>query len=429
MADKPKRFSVRARVFFAFAIVGLLGVGVFGWAATAQLSGAVIASGSVIVERKAEVAHRDGGIVAEILVENGDRVAAGQVLIRLDATQIQARLGEIRAELIGLLAKSARLEAVAQDLPEIRFPEALAEYGPVAERVMTQERRLFELQRDASANRSEQLALQIAQLEERMVGLEAQRVSIREQLRLIRLEHEQVRGLYEDGLATVDRVLALERERTRLGGSLEEIGAQITAAGVRVSELRVQIASGDQTDRLEAWREYRELAARVAVLQEQEAEALDRLARAELVAPEAGSVHELKVNNVGAVVTPAETVLWIVPDEGFSIEGRVRPTDGDRVVVGREATLRFTGADTTTTPEITGAVVHVSADVSEDERTGEPYFVARIDVTTEDWAALDAEMRRPGIPVEVFISTGERTALSYFVKPIEDHFERAFRED
>lgn len=429
MAQKPKTFSVRVRIFFTIAVIGFLGFAFFGWAATAKLSGAVIASGSVIVERKAEVAHRDGGIVAEIFVENGDVVEAGQVLLRLDSSQIETRLAEIRAELIGILGKSARLEAVAQERSAIVFPPELATYGPDAERVMEQERKLFQLAIDASENRREQLTLQVAQLEERVAGLQAQQTAITEQLRLIRLELEQVRRLYRDGLATFDRVLALEREETRLNGAIEEVGTQITAAAARISEVQVEIASVGQNDRLTAWTEYRADAARIAVLKEQEAEALDQLERATLIAPEAGSVHELQVNNRGAVITPAETVLWIVPDEGFTIEGRVLPTDGDRVVIGREATLRFTSANSQTTPEVPGTVEHLSPDVSTDERTGETYYVARIQISAEDWAALDSQSRRPGIPVEVFISTGERTALSYFVRPIVDHFERAFRED
>lgn len=433
MSEKSTKnpYGIRRHVLLAAWTIGLLGAGIGGWAATAELTGAVIAPGSVVVDKHAKrLQHRDGGIVAKIHVENGDYVEAGQVLIEIDETQIRAELGVLQAELTELTARTARLSAVIEGESELEFPAGFAESGPLAADAAAAEQRLFDDAIHHMDRQREQLELQISQLQEEISGLEAQREAKESQRDIIHKELSEVESLFEKQLTSVTRVYALQRESERLNGEHGSLVAQIARSKGKVSEIRLQILAIDQTSRLEAQREMRTGQARMAELREREIAAQDRLTRCRMLAPQAGMVHELTVNTIGGVITEAETVLSIVPsDEDLTIEARVAPVDVDQVFIGREARLRFSAFNQRTTPEVRAKVKHVSADVSIDQNTSQSYYLAKLQLDDEALAELQGLELMPGMPVEVFIETGSRTALSYIVKPVTDQFERAFRGD
>ena len=427
---RSSQFFVRWHVFLSALIaIGLVG-GVFSWSAAAKLSSAVIAQGTVIVGSKPkQVAHMDGGVVRAIHVEEGDFVAEGDILIELDQTQTKAELGVIEAELLELTARAARLAAVADGDAEVAFPDGFEERSIEAADIAAAERKLFRSIRSHADSVRRQLVLQVEQLETEIEGLTGQLDAKVRQGEFVTLELEQARTLYEDRLARVDRVYALEREAARMEGDIRGVEADIARARGRISEIEVEISTMDRSARLDARREMRAAEARMTELEERRVAAKDRLDRSVIRAPVAGYVHELSVNTIGGVVTAAETILALVPHgDALRIEARIAPSDGDQVAVGGEANLRFSAFDQQHSPELTGRIAVMSADISNDAATGQQYYVALIELDDRMLVELGDFEVTPGMPVEVFVATGERTALSYIVKPIADHFERAWRE-
>ncbi len=427
---EAKAFSIRSHVVFATFVMSMLGFGVGGWAATANLAGAVIAPGTFVVERNVKkVQHSYGGIVSEIAVRNGDRVKAGDTLLRLDATQIRAELGVITSQLTELEARRIRLAAERDNLAAMPAIRSTMDGKPEFKASLEGEIRLFEDNKRSRESQKQQLLLRIDQLKEEIVGLSAQRDAKAGELGLIRRELEQVTLLHKKGLTPVTRVYAMEREEKRLSGEHGGLVAQIARANGQISEIHVQIIMLDENARVQAQRELRSIEAKLSELVEREVAANDKLSRVEIKAPQTGTVHELSAHTIGGVITAAEQVMLIVPEEDdLTIQAHISPTDVDQVLVGREAKLRLSAFNQQTTPELSGHVVHVSADVTVDPKSGHSYYVARV--------AMDEKSRRtigdlklvPGMPVEVFMSTGERTALSYLVKPFTDQIQRAFRE-
>lgn len=423
-------FSIVAQVTFASVVMFVLVFGFGGWAALANLSGAVIAPGSFVVERNVKkVQHSYGGIVSEINVRNGDKVTSGQVLLKLDPTQIKAELGVIRSQITDLTARAARLAAERDDLPEMILPEAFLAEGPEAQAAATGEARLFTVNRKTRQSQKEQLALRIEQLREEIIGLSAQRDAKLGELAIIKKELAQIRSLHDQRLTSITRVYAMEREETRLNGEHGGLVAQIARATGQISEINVQILTIEESARAEAQRELRTVDSRRSELAEREIAAKDRLNRIDIRAPQSGVVHELAVHTIGGVITAAEAILLIVPEEeDLLVEARFSPTEIDQVMVGRPATLRLSAFNQQQTPELDAIVTNVSADVMTDPKTGFSHYVARLAMTEKARRSIGDLKLVPGMPVEVFMSTGERTALSYLVKPFSDQMERAFRE-
>ncbi len=423
----PASFSIRRHVIFAVSVILFLVLGVGGWAATANLTGAVIASGTFVVERNVKkVQHSYGGIVAKINVKNGDVVEAGDVLIRLDDTQISAEIGIIRSQLTELRARSARLEAERENRASLIMPAGFEATSAHAAAVAAGEIRLFEQNLRTRENQKQQLRLRIEQLEEEITGLSLQRKSKSGEIEIIQRELEQVRMLHEKQLTPVSRVYAMERDEMRLTGERGNLVAQIARAKGQISEIQVQILAVDETARTQAQRELRSAESRLA---EREIATTDKLNRIDLRAPQSGVVHELAVHTVGGVITAAEQVMLIVPgDDDLTIQARIAPADVDQVVVGRPAKLRLSAFNQQTTPELSGRVTQVAADITIDAKTGQNYYVVRLEMDDKDRKTVDSLKLVPGMPVEVFMSTGGRTALSYLAKPITDQMSRAFRE-
>lgn len=423
-------FSIKRHVWFGAAIMSLLAMVVGGWSATAQLTGAIIASGTVVVERHVKkVQHNTGGIVATINVKNGDLVKQGQILIGLDETQLRAEIGIVDSQMAELTARVARLTAERDGRSRISFPNEIYQMSANAKKIMSGETRLFEANRTNQSRQKAQLELQVEQLKQEIAGIKAQREGKRGQLDIIARELKQVRRLYKKKLTAVGRVYSMEREAKRLSGEHGGLVAQIARARGKISEVELQILSIDQQRRAESQKELRAIEARMAELKERHAVVKDRLARCKLRAPLSGVVHELAVHTIGGVIVAAEPVMLIVPKgETLAVDVKFSPVDIDQIVPGRKARLRFSAFDQKTTPEINGEVVRVSADVSIDAATGQQYYLGRVELGEKARDELSSVKLVPGMPAEVFIETRTRTALSYFLKPLADPFARALRE-
>jgi HlyD family secretion protein len=415
------------RMVFGLALIGMLGVSFGVWAATTPIAGAVIASGLVVVEGNIKkVQHPTGGIVGEILVKNGDRVAAGDVVLKLDETQARANLGIIVSQLVQLVGRKARLEAERDQAGAVTFPANFLTGSEDAAAVAEGEMRLFDVRQLSKKGQVAQYRERIGQLHQEIKGLTAQMEAKEVEVALMTEELERVDQMRKKELLPTTRLLTAQRDHTRLKGEWGQLIAQSARAHGQISEIELQIIGLDQTMQTEASKELREIEGRMAELAERRIGAEDQLKRVILRAPLAGVVHELSVHTVGGVIAAGEAVMSIVPDlEALTIEVRIATADIEQVSVGQETSLRFPAFNQRTTPELRGVVSRVAADLSKEAQTNTVFYVARVRLVDED---KDKLKLMPGMPVEVFIATGARTALSYLVKPVSDQLNRAFRE-
>jgi len=426
------RRSMRRHLVSAIVVTSILIVGVAGWGATAVISGAVIASGSLVVDSNVKkVQHLTGGIVGELRVRDGDRVRAGDIVVRLDETVTRANLAIITKGLDELMARKARLESERDGLDTIVFPaQLLAGAGdPDRAAAMDSERKLFNLRRTARNGQKAQLQERIAQLQEEIVGLTAQQTSKIREIALIERELAGVRELWKQNLVQLTRLTALEREAARLDGEHGQLIAAAAQARGKIAETSLQILQIDQDIASDVAKELREVDGKIGEFIERKVAAEDQLKRIDIRAPQDGTVFQLAVHTVGGVITAGDPIMLIVPEaDNLSVEVRVNPQDIDRLQPNQKAILRFTAFNVRTTPEIEGTVTRISADTSTDQRTGQSYYTIRIAMAADQLERLGDVKLLPGMPVEAFVQTGDRTMFSYLMKPLHDQFVRAFRE-
>jgi HlyD family secretion protein len=428
--------SMHRHALAGLAICLLLIGGFGGWAATAELAGAVIAPGRVVVETDVKkVQHPSGGVVGELRIRDGDRVKAGDTLIRLDETVTRANLAIITKSLTEHEGRQGRLEAERDDADAIVFPEEIlkrAKNEPEIAKLVQGEKRLFEARRKTRAGQKAQLSERKAQLRQEIEGLEAQRRAKVEQLGYIRNELNGVEELYRKSLVPLTRLAALQRESARLEGERGQIIASMAQAKGKIAETELQIIQVDQEQRAEVLKELREIEGKLGELTERKVAAEDQLSRIDIRSPQDGAVHQLAVHTIGGVVTAGETLMLIVPQaDALTIEAHVAPRDIDQVSVGQPTLVRFSAFNQRTTPELSGTVTRVGADLTKDEKTqgAEAYYTIRIALAEGERDRVPGLKLVPGMPAEVHIQTGERTALSYLLKPLTDQFARALREE
>lgn len=429
--DDDNAFPVGARVFAGLTLGMLLFAGAGGWAATTRLTGAVIASGVVTVDENLKaIQHRDGGIVSEIAVKEGDFVNRGQILLRLDDAQTRAELSIVRTQLVELTARQARLLAERDNLDRIEFSQELSVKRDEFPSIFFGENRLFEGNHNNRKSQKQQLELGISQLDEEIRGLTSQSNSKADEINLVKVEHDKIKGLTDKRLMETSRKYVIDREMAKLLGEQGEIQANIARARARMSEIQLQIIAIDETARTEAQRELSVIEPKLSELLERRVAIEDRLARTDIRAPLSGTVNDLSIHTIGGVITPAEKLVTLVPaDAPLKIQAKLSPTDIDQVFLGQPAKLRFSAFNQRATPELHGKVAYVSAATSSDPSTGQTYYLADIVVPSDEQAKLGDNKLIPGMPVEVFVSTQERTAISFLAKPLTDQFNRAFREE
>jgi HlyD family secretion protein len=429
---RTARSSIRRHVVVGSVVVAILAVGLGGWASTAEIAGALIAPGFVVVDSNVKkVQHPTGGVVGEVRVRDGDRVKAGDTLVRLDETVTRANLAIVQKGLIELYARKARLAAERDGVDTVGTPKELADKTGDADvqEELASERKLFELRRTARLGQKQQLRQRIAQLQEEIRGLGAQQDAKTRETELIEQELGGMRELWKKNLIPLDKLTALERETARLQGERGQLVASAAQAKGKIAETELQVLQIDQDLSSDVAKELRETDGKIGEYVERKVAAEDQLKRTDIRAPQDGVVFQSTANTVGGVVAAGDPIMLIVPEtDTLLVEAKVDPKDIDKVQFGQPVLLRFSAFDIRTTPEINGTVARVAADTSADQRTGQTYYVVRIAMTPDEIARLGNVRLTPGMPVEAFIQTGQRTMLSYLIKPLHDQFMRAFRE-
>lgn len=416
--------------------VGLLAlVGGFGtWASLAQISGAIVASGRIEVDRNRQVVqHQTGGTVAQILVDEGDAVRAGDVLLRLDDVQMRSQLAIAEGQLYELMARRGRLEAERDAVAQITYDAELIAAGASnsdLQELMDGQSNLFHARRASVAQEIDQLGKRAGQIASQIVGIKAQETSLAQQLTLIQQELTSQQTLLDKGLAQAGAVLTLQREAARLNGSLGELAASKAQAEGRITEIDIERLKLGTGTREEAITRLRDLRYRELELIEQRSALRSEIDRLAIRAPVSGVIYGLQVRTPRSVIRAAEPVMYLVPqDRPLVIVARVALIHIDQIIAGQDVHLRLSALDQRTTPELFGKVVQISADAFEDDASGQSYYRAEITLNPGELDKLaPGTVLIPGMPVETYIKTSDRTPLAYLIKPLADYFARAFRE-
>lgn len=424
--------SIGRHIRLGLAVVVVLLGGMSSWAVATKLAGAVIAPGTLVVENNVKkVQHPTGGVVKELRVKDGDKVAAGDLLILLDGTQARANLDIILGSLDELAARKARLEAESEGADEVTFAPELTTrvQEPELMKILSGEQKLFGLRKAERTGQKGLLAERIAQLGKEVEGLTGQAAAKEREITLVAKELDGTRQLYKQGLMTLSRLTDLERTSARLDGERAQLVAATAETRGKIAEIELEIIQIDQKLRSEVGSQLADLRTKLSEFEERKTAARDQLDRLAITAPQSGTVHELTVHTIGGVVRAADSLMLIVPSAtALAVDAKIAPREIDRVHAGQKVALRFSTFNQRMTPEIEGELVRVSADVVEDERTGLSYYTARIDIPADQLNRLGMVKLMPGMPVEAFIATEERTVLSYLMKPLSDQVEHVFRQ-
>lgn len=432
---KPRGSGITAFVVLGLMVVVCFFGGAAYWATISKLDGAVVAPASFVVEgNRKTVEHLDGGIVRSIAVKNGDLVEAGQTLLELDSTDLGVDLDVIKGQLKDLMVRRARLTAqlngndsfdASDVVGSLTVPMAQSEWTVA----FTTQKLLFDVERRSRRAEKALMDQQVSNLQDQVQGLQAQRASNARQLEITRQELANLQKLLDKGLVAAPRVNGLRVEVERLNGVDASLGTQETQARNQINELRLA-AIGTQTLRDEsASNELAQIEASLATLAPQFLGATERLKRVAITAPVSGRVVEMTVFTSGGVVRPGAPILDIVPmDQPLVVEARVNTTDIEKLYVGQSSRVRLSAFDQGDVPEANGRIIDISADSLEDERTGDFYYIARVRLDTEQTEQIAELELVPGMPADLFVNTGERTALSYLAQPLSERLARTFIE-
>lgn len=411
--------------------VGLLG-GLAAWGMTAELAGAVLAEGTVVVDGNVKkVQHQAGGIVGQILVKDGDRANVGDLLVRLDDTVTRANLAVITKQLDEISMRQARLKAERDGADAVTVPAALAsrQNEPDVSEIIAGEQSLFRSRRQARTSQAAQLRERIDQLREEIAGLTGQHAAKTTEGELVKQELVGLEQLEKQRLISTNRITVPRREAARLQGDRSQLAANIAQARGKIAETELQLVQWDNDFRTEVVKELRELQAKEGEYAERRIAAEDQLKRIDIRSPHRGVVHQMTVHTVGGVINPSEAIMLIVPEnDRLVIEAKIAPKDIEQVHIGQTAFIRLTAYNQRTTPELNASVARIAADLTRDAQTGFAYYVVRLAIGDEELARAGATNLLAGMPVEVQIKTSERTALSYLIKPLHDQIMKAFRE-
>jgi HlyD family secretion protein len=424
--------SLARHIAAGLALAALLVAGVGAWATWTRISGAVVAPGTLVVSSSLKkVQHPVGGVVGELRVKDGDRVKAGDILVRLDETVTRANLAIVDKTLVEQTSRKARLLAEQDGLAAISFSPDLA--GRISEPdvrdVMLGEMRLLRVRLTSREGQKSQLRERIAQTDEQIRGLQEQVAAKDREIDLLTQQLSGLEDLWSKRMIEFSKLVAVRRDAARIAGERGALVSAIAQARGKIAETEIQVLQIDQDLRTEVGKELADVRSKVAEYIERKVTAVDQLARIDIRAPQSGVVHELSVHTVGGVISAGEPIMMIVPEaDALEVETRVNPQDIDQVHFGQKTVLRFPAFNQRTTPEIDGAVSYVSADLSTDQHSGATFYKARVAIPADGISRLGDVHLVPGMPVESFVQTTERTVISYLTKPLMDQVNRAFRE-
>ena len=431
-ANKTVRDSIRFHLFLGLGIVAFLAVGLGGWASTVLISGALIAPGQIVVESNVKkVQHPTGGVIGELRARDGDAVKAGDIVVRLDDTVTKANLAIVTKNLDAALARAARLEAEQRGNDKIKFPPQLTDRAsdPDVAAIVASESKLFDVRVNGRTGQKAQLHERITQLNEEIAGLTAQETAKQQEIDLVQKELAGVKQLYDQHLVQLSRLTTLQRDAARLNGERAQYVAARAQAKGKITETELQIIQVDKDALSEVSKDLRETNDKLGEFVERKITAEDQLRRVDIRAPQDGMVEQSTVHTVGGVITAGDTIMLIVPQtDDLQVEAKVNPQDIDKLQIGQKTLLRLSAFNQRTTPELNGVVSRVSPDVTTDQRTGQSYYTIRVSMPPEEIARLGEVKLIPGMPVEAFVQTGDRTVISYLMKPLSDQLMRAFRE-
>jgi HlyD family secretion protein len=424
--------SIRLHLIIGLAVVMVLAGGLGGWASTQEISGALIAPGQIVVESNVKkVQHPTGGVVGELRAHDGDVVKAGDIVVRLDDTVTKANLAIVTKNLDAALARAARLEAEQRGLDRIGFsPQLTARAGdPDVVSVMASEGKLFDVRVNGRVGQKAQLRERITQLNEEIAGLTAQAAAKDQEIALVEKELAGVKQLYDQHLVQISRLTTLQRDAARLNGERAQYVASRAQAKGKITETELQIIQVDKDMVSEVSKDLRETNDKIGEFVERKVTAEDQLRRVDIRSPQNGVVVQSTVHTVGGVITAGDAIMLIVPQsDDLQVEAKVNPQDIDKLQIGQKTLLRLSAFNQRTTPELNGVVTRVSADVTTDQRSGQSYYTIRVSMPAAEIARLGDAKLIPGMPVEAFVQTGDRTMMSYLMKPLSDQLMRAFRE-
>lgn len=427
------RSSAKGSMIVGFLTLFVLLGGFCLWAWDSRIAGAVVASGQVEVEQHRQVVqHPDGGVIDKIMVREGQHVDAGQPLILLDGSLMKTELSIVEGQYFELLSRRGRLSAERSDDEKITFPQELVDVSasnPVIRSLMAGQTDLFIARRDTMLQSFEQIGKQVEQMNSQVTGIDSQNTALSHQRELIGEELADAQALLAKGLAQAPRVLALQREAAGLDGQLGELTSTKAQAQSRIIELGIERLRLSAERRESAETELREQGARELELTERRRSLVEQISRLEVRAPVSGIVYQLQFTTPKSVIRPADPILYIIPqDRPLVIAAHVAPINIDEVHVGQPVVLRFASFSSRTTPEIDGVLAQVSPDAVTDEATRTTYYRAEVTIPRDQIDKLSDLTLIPGMPVEVYIQTGDRSPLQYLLKPLSDYFVRAFRE-
>lgn len=432
MTTPTQPWSAARPLFWGFATLAVLIGGLGAWSVFTTLSGAIISHGQIEVSQKRQIVqHPDGGVVREILVREGMEVAEGDVLMQLDGSELQSELTIVEDQLLELGARQARLEAQSRAASELVFPPDLVQVADTADaaEILAGQQSLFQNQAEILAQTMDQRQTRIRQIDSQIEGLAAQQDAIRAQITLLETELATLRDLLDKGLTQAARVSALDRELAQLKGRLGELTSARAEAAGRITEIEIEMIAIVTQQREKAAAELRDVAASLSELEERKAALIEKRSRLDIRSPSSGLVLGLQVTTPNSVIRAADALMYIVPqDRPLLVAARVPVTHVDEVHSGQDVRLVFSALPSRLMPELFGKVTLVSADALSDERTGMSYFRAEVALDPAALAELGEVQLVPGMPVDVYIRTGDRTPLSYLVKPFTDYFRAAFRE-
>ena len=429
--DLPKiKTSLKGPIVSGLTILLIFIVGATVWASSAKLASAIIAVGQLKVDsNRKQIQHLDGGIVNEIIVSDGQRVKKGDTLVILDPVQAKSSLGIVAGALFTAELKRSRLQAERDNTEQPDFTRFLHREHEDKNSLIDAQQSLFSIRRSVQVSQQEILHQQIENLKSQISGFESQQASTKTQIEISKDELVNLKNLKARGLVGNERLLELERNLAQLEGRAGELVSSIASAKASIDEKRLELIRVKRSFHEQVLAELQDVESEIIDLQERANAATHHLQQMVVKAPVDGLIVGLNVHTEGGVVVPGQLLMEIVPDnDALIVEGQVLPTDVDDLRVGQSARVKLSGFQQRTTPELTGMLQYVSADSMLDERSGMTYFIIRVSIAAEELAKLPSEGLIPGMPAEVFVQTGERTALEYLLQPLSDTIDRAWRE-
>ena len=418
--DYEMKSQTRLGLMLTFAVIAF----VFIWGSMAYVAGAVIAQGRITLESSLKrIQHREGGIIGAILVKEGDVVQAGQVLVRLDSTIVGATAETVAGQIEQLEARKLRLEAERDGVASILT-------GNSSSPILLAEQKLLTSRLALGTQRRAQLKDQIRQAGAEIEGYQAQITATRQQAQFAKRELSGVREVFEKGYGSFTRISELERQVAQLDGQMGQLTAAIAKSRAQISQLEQALTQIDAEVLTDVMSQLKDTETRLSELRQQRVTSVDAQSRLEVTAPVSGKVQQLAFHTKGGVIGPGETIMLVVPErDELIVEANIDPTHIDSVVEGGVAHLRFVAFHSQTTPEAEARVDRVSRDIETDQRTGQSFYRARLKLNAEVLSPSLRQKLQPGQPVEVHIATSNRSALSYFLKPLTDQIMRTFREE